>query len=113
MLTCHARIHAVVLAQHDLPGPRVLPEQRPRVVNDEGSHRHALRQRGSMGRRGWWWSGGAGEGGSVGEGRGGAGREAGGAQKRKTSNKRGAASRGSTTAGKGRSGAGVGGLALE
>lgn len=40
----YARVHAVVLPQHDLPGARVLPEQGPAVVDDEGSHRHALQR---------------------------------------------------------------------
>ncbi len=37
-----ARILARVLAQHDLPGARVLPEDAAAVVDDEGRHRHAL-----------------------------------------------------------------------
>lgn len=36
---------AVLLPQHDLPGTRVLPEQRPAVVDDVRRHGHALRAR--------------------------------------------------------------------
>lgn len=41
-LTCHTGVDTAVLAQHDLPGSWVLPEQRSRVVDDKGGHRHRL-----------------------------------------------------------------------
>ena len=40
--TCDAGVDAIVLAQHDLPGARVLPEQGAAVVDDKGGHSHRL-----------------------------------------------------------------------
>ena len=40
-----AGVDAVILAQHDLPGARVLSEQCAAVVDDKGRHCYALHHR--------------------------------------------------------------------